>query len=195
METNNTESAAHIKRPLTIGANYLTAEVPKAYRLTVSPEGMTRHQAELQQNLYERLGNAWDTLGAEFDVQSKMHNAHTKLFNAASAQISASTAYTNAKTAWNNNQVAVSSEKISANAARTAIASVPVEIQRQNVELEKKRQNLIKSTTEYQSLLVSNSTAKQDHEHDKIIARLNGYKIDTTLPDVINQNLGGFVNS
>lgn len=193
--SQETEATTNIRKPLTVGSNYATPETPKAYRLSIPPEGMTKHQAELQIANYQRLGNAWDVLGAEFDTQTKMHNAHSKLYGAATAQINASTTYVGAKTAWNNNQIAVSSEKISANAARTAIASVPVEIQRQNIELEKKRQNLVKATTEYQGLLVGNATAKQDLTHDTTMARLDGYKIDITVPEVIIQNISGLNNS
>ncbi|WP_414589692.1 hypothetical protein [Scytonema sp. PCC 10023] len=197
VEANSKQGATTLnqfRKPLTRGADYTIGIKPKLEQLTVSATGKTDKEAELHIANCRRIGNEWDMVGAEFDVQTKMHNAHQKMFGAATAQINASTSYINGLSAWNKNQVAISNERISANEARVAIASVPVEIQRQNVELEKKKENLIKSRIELESLLMTNSQAREDLSHDKMMARLDGYKIEVKLPELITQNISGLLD-
>lgn len=182
------------RKPLTRGADYSVAVKPKLDQLTVSATGKTKHEAELHIANCQRIGNEWDMLAAEFDVQTKIHNTHQKMFAAGTAQINASTTYTQGVTAWHKNQVAISTERIASNEARVAIASVPVEIQKQNVNLEKKKEDLIKAKLELEGILVTNAQAREDLSHDKMLARLEGYKIEVKLPDLITQNISGLLD-
>jgi hypothetical protein len=186
-----TEQQSSVRIPLTKGSNYSRVSAPKANVLEIPSSGTTKHQAELQVSHYQRIGNSWDVLGAEFDAQKKMHDAHSKMFGAATAHVNAATAYVGAKTAWNKNQVAVANERMSSNEARVAIASVPLEIQRQNVELEKKREALLKSKSELAQLMLIGSQLTEDLSHERMLARLEGYKIPMELPGTIGQNLSG----
>jgi hypothetical protein len=178
---------------LSRGVNYTNPPKPTGQILTVAPSGISDKEKNRRVAMLGRIKNAWEVKSKEAEVAKTMHDAHGKHYQAMGAAVNAGASLVQAGTNWNRYQVAVADNRVSRAEKNAAIAAIPYEIERVSAELEKKKQALIKSETELQSAMLSNSNSRQDLIESEELSRLAGYVVTPTIPGFM-KDLSGLLN-